>query len=277
MPMIWLLYLLVIIALIAGGLFIWRQLDHRADKVAWLTLADMQESDGTVFDLSLVADLPEPARRYFAFTITPGTPIRTAVRIEMTGELSMGKKKAPNYQPMQAAQILAPPNGLVWKLKSAQISGSDGAMPDGSWTRFWLFNLIPVVRADGPDHHRSAFGRVIAEAAFWAPASLLPSDNVSWQSIDNDTSRATVRLGPLAQAVDITVDPAGAPTQVVIQRWSNENPEKIFREQPFGGYLFEFQMFDGYRLPTRIEGGNQFGTPDYFPFYKADVRAIAGV
>lgn len=270
----WLLYPLAMFALLATGLLVWRQLDERADRVAWQALAATPENDPAVFDWSLIADLPEPVRRYFTFTILPGALIRTAVRIEMTGKLGLGTQDSPKYQLMQAEQILAPPYGLVWKLKSGLVSGSDGAMTDSSWTRFWLFNMVPVVRASGPDHQRSAFGRVVAEAAFWAPASLLPGDNVSWTLVDDNTARATVRYGQYIQAVDITVDSSGAPIKVVVQRWSNENPDKIFREQPFGGFLSEFREFDGYRLPTHVEGGNHFGTADYFPFYIVDVSAI---
>ncbi len=266
---------LAVLVLAVVALSAWRQLDHRADRIAWNTLADLAAADAQAFDPSMVADLPEPARRYFAFTIAPGTPIRTAFRIEMTGQLGNGTKDAPNYQPMRASQLLAPPFGLVWKVKAGPLGGSDGAMPDGSWTRFWLFKLLPVVRADGPDHHRSAFGRVVSEAAFWSPASLLPGEYVRWQAVGEDTARATVRFASFTQAVDITVDQSGAPTEVVIQRWSNENPERVFREQPFGGYPSDYAVFDGYRLPTRLEGGNHFGTPDYFPFFIAEVTEIS--
>lgn len=31
---------------------------------------------------------------------------------------------------------------------------------------------------------------------------------------------------------------------------------------------------DGYRLPFSVDGGNFFGTEDYFPFFRARVRAI---
>lgn len=266
--------LLAAVALIVVSLSVWRQIDAHRDRAAWNRLADLSPSHEARFELAMVADLPEPARRYFEFMITPGAPIRTAVRIEMTGELGMGTKSAPKYQSMTATQILAPPHGLVWRVNAGALGGSDGALPDASWTRFWLFGLIPVVRATGYDHQRSAFGRVVAEAAFWSPASLLPSKNVYWEAVDNNTARATVRRGAFVQAVEITVDPSGAPTEVLIQRWSNENPEKVFKEQPFGGYPSEYQEFVGYKLPTHVEGGNHFGTAEYFPFFKAVVTAI---
>jgi len=44
--------------------------------------------------------------------------------------------------------------------------------------------------------------------------------------------------------------------------------------QPFGGYLSEFREFDGYLLPTAVEGGNFIGTDDYFPFYQVTVTGI---
>jgi len=269
-----LLGLLVSLLLVLVSLVLWRQFDNRQDLVAWDRLAALAQGGDAVFEPAMVAGLPDPARRYFEYMIAPGTPIRTVVQIEMTGELGRGTKAVHSYQPMSATQILAPPHGLVWKVDAGALGGSDGALPGGSWTRFWLFGLLPVVRVMGDDHQRSAFGRVVAEAAFWAPGSLLPSEAVDWEAIDEDTARAIVRQGTFMQAVDITVASSGAPTQVIIQRWSNENADGVFREQPFGGYPSEYQEFDGYRLPTRVEGGNHFGTPEYFPFFKAVVTSF---
>jgi hypothetical protein len=272
--MTWLIYLLGILLVVVVGLAVWRALDHRADQMAWERLIAGQAVQTRTFNASMTAGLPEPARRYLNFTIAQGTPLCTAVEIDMTGEIGLGSKDAPGYRDMAARQILAPPHGLVWKVKTGPIGGSDSALPDKSWTRLWLFGLIPIVRASGPDHHRSAFGRVVAEGAFWTPASLLPGEFVRWKPIDDNSARAVVTFGHFEQAVDVTVDEAGAPTMVVIRRWSNANPEQVYREQPFGGYLSGFREFGGYRLPTRVEGGNLIGTPDYFPFFKAEVSAI---
>ena len=134
---------------------------------------------------------------------------------------------------------------------------------------------MPVVRiSDDPDHHRSAFGRVVSEAAFWAPAALLPSDHVTWEARSDDVARATVTFGEFTQWVDITVAPDGAPVKVVISRWSNANPEAEYRLQPFGGMLSEYEDFGGYRLPTRVDGGNLIDTDEYFPFFRAKVTSL---
>jgi hypothetical protein len=125
-----------------------------------------------------------------------------------------------------------------------------------------------------PDHFRSAFGRVVAEGIFWTPAAFLPGPGIAWEPVDADTARVTVTAHGLSQSVEITVAPDGRPLRVVLPRWSNVNPEKAWRLQPFGGDLADFRTFEGYRLPTTVDGGNHIGTEAYFPFFKARVTAV---
>lgn len=263
---------LVALLLLAG--FALRLLDARADRAEWRRLAATQTAAGETFDSAQVADLPEPARRYFGYVIAPGAPLRRVVEITMDGSFSLGSKAKPAYQPMHAEQILAVPQGFVWRMHTQggmPISGSDTAR----WTRFRILGLVPVARLGGnPDHALSAFGRYVAEAVFWAPASLLPGPGVRWEAVDASTARVTVTSGELEQIVDVTVAEDGCPQQVAFQRWSNANPEKRWRRQPFGGYLSDFRTSHGYCLPYRVEAGNMFGTPDYFPFFRAEVTAI---
>ena len=249
-------------------------MDRRADRAEWARLVALQPEEPERFDPQMVADLPEPARRYFAYTIRPATPLLPVAEIEMGGQFSLGTKEAPNYQPMVARQILAAPVGFVWAMRTRggmPVSGSDS----GRWTRFRIFGLIPVARLGGDaDHARSAFGRYVAESVFWTPAALLPGPGVSWETVDEDTARVTIRHEALEQAVDVTVDAEGRPVEVSFLRWTNANPEKVHRLQPFGGYLSDFREVGGYRLPFRVEAGNMFGTDAYFPFFLAEVTDI---
>lgn len=268
------LALLLAAALPVGALMLRAGLNRRADRLERARLAALQPACPDRFSPEMVATLPEPARRYFTFAILPGTPLWRVAEIEMRGRLGLGDRADPRYQPMRARQILAAPEGLVWLLRTGggmPVSGSDSAR----WTRFRLFGLVPIARAGGsPDVARSAFGRVAAEAAFWTPAALLPGPAVAWEVVDADTARVTLRHGDLEQALDITVDAEGRPRRVVLQRWSNANPDKVFRLQPFGGTLDDFREVEGFRLPFRVEGGNFFGTEAYFAFYKAEVSSI---
>lgn len=266
--------LLAVLGFALAALALLRLLDWRADQAEWAGLAALQPANPGRFHPAMVAGLPEPAQRYFNFAIAPGAPLLTVAEIDMGGQFSLGSRDKPSYQTMAAAQILAAPHGFVWRLRlngAIPVSGSDS----GHWTRFRIFGLIPVARIGADSNHtRAAYGRYVAEAVFWTPAALLPGPGVDWQGVDGDTARVTLTHGELSQAVDVRVDAEGRPHTVSFMRWSNANPDKTYRLQPFGGTLSDFRPVQGYRLPFRVEAGNMFGTDQYFVFYKARVRAI---
>ena len=251
-----------------------RLYDWRADQTEWERLAGLQPINPLKYDPKIVADLPEPARRFFNFAISPGTPLLTVAEIDMGGQFSLGTRDNPDYQTMVAQQILASPQGFVWRLNLSgmvPVSGSDS----GNWTRFRIFGLIPVARMGGDsDHARSAYGRYVAESVFWTPAAVLPKPGVAWEGVDSNSARVTVSHGVLSQTVNIRVNANGQPLEVFFLRWSNANPDKEYRVQPFGGTLSDFREVQGYRLPFKVEAGNMFGTDDYFAFYKAEVKEI---
>jgi hypothetical protein len=246
-------------------------LDGRADRREWRRLVGQQPADPAPFDPAVLQGLPEPAQRYFRFAIRPGTPLHPVVEIDMRGQFALGIKDKPGYRPMRASQILAAPEGFVWRMRTGgvmRLSGSDS----GRWTRFRLWGLIPVARAGGDaDHARSAYGRCVGEALIWAPASLLPGPGITWEPLGADSARVTLEHRGLRQSVDLQVDAEGRPCVVSFQRWSNANPEQRYRWQPFGAELSDFREVAGYRLPHRASAGNHFGTPDYFPFFVVEV------
>ena len=65
----------------------------------------------------------------------------------------------------------------------------------------------------------------------------------------------------------------GRPLEVSMLRWSDANPEKTFRWQPFGGALEEVASFGGYTIPSRVSVGNHFGTEDEFRFFRVRITA----
>ncbi|MCE8508754.1 hypothetical protein KBY28_09880 [Ruegeria pomeroyi] len=258
-----------------AALMLWRWRDLRADLTEARRLARFQPVEPDRFDPRMVADLPDPARRFFLWAITPGTKLFTVAALEMQGKFGMGDKEHPGYMPMTARQTLASPQGFVWSMRAGQglrrMSGSDSA----GGTRFWLAGLVPVARFGGTqDHRRSAFGRYAAEAVMWTPAAVLPRPGITWQGIDAETARVIIAHDGMEQAIEMTVDAEGAPQKIVFERWSNANPERQWRLQPFGAFLSAPQSFAGIRIPTHVEAGNHFGTDAYFPFFIVDVTGL---
>ncbi len=261
-------------ALVLAALALLRWHDARADRQEWQRLAALQPSSPARFHHAMVAGLPEPARRFFQFSIEEGARLWTVAEIDMGGQFSLGSKEQPRYQPMQARQILAAPHGFVWQLHlpgALPIAGSDA----GHWTRFRLLGLVPVARQGGDaDHTRSAFGRYVAEALLWTPAALLPGPGLTWEALSEHRARVTVRHQGLEQSVDLSVDAQGQPMEVQFMRWSNANAEHVYREQPFGAVPTQFQWVQGFHVPMRVEAGNLYGTEAYFPFFQAEITAL---
>jgi hypothetical protein len=153
----------------------------------------------------------------------------------------------------------------------SRVSGSDACIDDRAWTRFWLLDTVPVARTRvSSDLVRSARARAVAEA-LWVPASLLPANGVAWEPVDNSRARAVFRHEGESFALELTVAGDGRPLSVAMQRWTNANPQQVFRHQPFGATVEKTGTFGGYTIPTRIDAGNGFGTDEYFPFFRAEV------
>lgn len=260
-----------------------RLADWRADQKLRAVLLAASAPVVPPFVPEMLSDLPEPAQRFYRFVLQPGTALRTTALIRMGGKLGLGAKERPKFQQMKATQILAPPHGFLWQMRLAGppwVTLSDAYGPEKSWSKLWLLGLLPLGRVSGNlDHRRSAFGRMVGEAVFWVPAAFLPAakagwDSLVWKALDHNTAEVTVCHQGLCQSVALSVDDNGCPLRVVFPRWSNENPDHIYRAQPFGGDLSDIALSGGVRVPMQVTGGNHFGTAQYHPFYRAKLDSI---
>jgi hypothetical protein len=250
--------------------------DQLQRRAVWAALEAAREADPPRYDPAMVAGLPEVAQRYFARTIEPGTLLHRVVRLQMEGRFIMNGKPLP----MTARKILAPPaKGFVWQAEVGagwmRFAGSDGHHREGgrteSWTKFRLRGLIPLARIGGTeDHARAAATRVMMES-IWAPATLLPQFGAEWTQTGPD--RAEIRFvdAPGLAPLQITLDAEGDPVEAVSLRWTDANPKKTYRLQPFGGRILQTGVHQGLRIPVQVEMGNMFSTPEYAPFFLATI------
>jgi hypothetical protein len=232
------------------------------------------------FDPSEVAALPEVARRYFAHAIAPGAPLFSVALIEMEGGFLLGDREKHQRYAMKAREVIRQPDEFVWlpRLSSGAVtvSGSDGLADGKGWTRFWIGGTVPVAQvATSPDMVRSAGFRGAAEAALWLPSTLLPRNGANWEAASPDQARVTIMGGGYPVTLLLALDSRGAVREVVGKRWSNANPEKRFRFQPFGGTVGAERRFAGFTVPTEVAMGNHYGTDEYLPFFEARITGIS--
>ncbi len=208
-----------------------------------------------VFDASMVADLPEPARRWLTHAIAPGTPLWQTVELSMRGQIRIGA-----WRPFTARQVLAPPRGFVWaataRVLGVPVVGFD-RLSSGSGQMHWrLGGLIPVVAATGPDVTRSAAGRLAGEMAL-VPTTFRAAD---WTPGGNDDRVVvTWRIDEEDESAELQIGPDGRLLGVVMQRWGNPNGAP-FGRYPFGVAIEAEQTFTGVTIGSALRAGWWWGT-----------------
>lgn len=257
----------------AALLAVLRERDLDETRRVWARLEQRDGSGDDRFRAWMVGDLPDPARRYFLHAIRPGAKLARSVLLEMAGEIRL-QPDGP-WMPMQAREVIAPPNGFVWEATAGRgmtrFSGADYYAEGRGRTSFRLWDLVPVVQAGGPDVARSARGRLAGES-IWNPAALLPQRGVTWEPIDERTARATLVIDGEPIPITLTVEPDGRLHSVTVERWGDRTDDGQFAPIPFGVEILEECVFDGYTVPCRVEGGWWFGTERYFDFFHPVIR-----
>lgn len=221
-----------------------------------------------VFDVAMVADLPEPARRWLTHAIAPGTPLWQSAELTLHGEIRLG-----SWRPFTATQVVSPPRRYIWaataRVLGLPVVGYDLLEHEVGRMRWRLLDLLPVMTADGADVSRSAAGRLVGEIAL-APTTF---GTATWTMGDHpDRTTGAVRLGGELEAVELDVRPNGALHHVVVQRWGNPGGQP-FGRYPFGVTVEQEQTFEGVTMPSAFRAAWWFGTErqDEGEFFRARV------
>jgi hypothetical protein len=209
------------------------------------------------FEVASVAGLPEPVQRWLRHAIAEGTPLVRSVRLEMHGEIRIGR-----WAPFTAVQRLSVADGFVWAATARPfglpVVGFDRWTRGTGAMRWRLFGALPLISAIGEDVTRSAAGRHAGELLVHLPTAAL-SREVDWHALDSDRAVAVVRVGGDSYGVTIRVGADGALTELVMQRWGPLG-RGSFGWQTFGATLDGELRVGGLTVPRRVTAGWHYGT-----------------
>jgi hypothetical protein len=207
------------------------------------------------FDPQDFARLPASVQRYLGHAIAPGTPLASAVRLRMHGQIRLGK-----WRHFKAEQVIVASGAMIWRarvrLPGLSIRGFDRYV-DGKGVMQWrLFGIIPFIGVTGRDVTRSAAGRLAAESV-WLP-SMLCEPRVTWTANEGGVAHANFTVGREAVDVALALD-HGCLQFVALSRWGNPDGG-AFRPVDFGAMVEQEATFGGYTIPARVRAGWYFGT-----------------
>jgi hypothetical protein len=248
-------------------LLVFQGSNRRTVNQIWQSLASIRSNK--VFTPEMVAAQPEPVQRYFLHAIALGTPIATAVQLQMRGSFRLGQDKP--WMAMRATEIISP-KGFVWQATMGQgllqLRGADYSVDGMGRVQFSLAGLLPVVDAQGPDITRASIGRLAGELT-WLPAALLPQQGVSWRAIDDHTIEATQTIAGETVPLTLEIDSDGRLLRLSFPRWGDQTEDQHFAYIPFGSEVQREQTIGGYTIPAQVSAGWGFGTDRYVESFRA--------
>lgn len=178
----------------------------------------------------------ESARRYLQHAIKPNSPLASAVRLRLHGDIKLGR-----WLPFTAEQVIGQRDAMLWNA-TVRIGGIpvfrgfDRLLNGAGEMRWKILGIVPFIHAHGDDITRSAAGRVAAELV-WLP-SMLCADDVSWKAPQDFQPEATVTVNGERPTLRLAVDAYGRLKNLTMRRWGNPGG-KEFRYEDFGGVAEE--------------------------------------
>jgi hypothetical protein len=208
------------------------------------------------FDPGRLNGLPQGARLYLQHAIKPGTPLASAVRLRMHGEIKLNA-----WYPFSAEQVIAWERGFIWqatvRMRGIPVRGSDRFIDGEGHMRWKLLGLLPLMSASGPDISRSAAGRINLES-IWLP-STLAVNNTSWEDPEESHLQAQFTAHGEEAKIDCRIECDGRLRSINMPRWGNPGGLE-FDYYNCGGLVEEEKTFGGYTIPSGMRVGWHFGT-----------------
>jgi Family of unknown function (DUF6544) len=195
----------------------------------------------------MLADLPEPVRRYLRYAGVAGRPFPGTIRLRQEGTMRLGQR----WLPLDAEEHYSvQPPGFVWagtaRLGPLPVARARDMYAGGEGRMLVkVASLWPVVDASGEQMNQGEMMRYLSEM-IWFPAAFL-GDNISFEAVDDSSARVTLTDHGRAVTATMFLDQQGRLTDFVAQRYRTPDASAPDTwSTPVTGY----GEFEGLRLPA---------------------------
>lgn len=186
--------------------------------------------------------LPEPVQRYFKYALSEGQQYVTRVKLKHRGWFRTKPKQKWNRIRGEEYFACYPP-GFLWMGKLSWASAVDQYIHGRGNLRVKLLSLLPVVNAKGAATDQGEFLRWLAEAV-WFPTALLPSENLSWVPIDEESARIQYQDEHIQAEGIFYFNDQGQITHFKTKRYMDDN-----RLEEWTTYCEDYRLTKGMRIP----------------------------
>ena len=229
------------------------------------------------FDSRELEGLPKPVQRYFRAALQDGQPIVAAVSVEHTGTFNRSEA-AEQWKPFTSTQrVITRRPGFDWDARVAMIPGvpvhvHDAYVAGEGTLHAAVFGLVSVVRqVNTPELARGELMRFLAEAA-WYPTSLLPSQGIHWDAVDNHSARATLSDGDITLTLLFRFVEDGLIDNVRAEARGRMVGTTAV-PTPWQGRFWNYAIRDGMRVP--LDGAVAWVLPEAVrPYWRGQITTV---
>lgn len=173
------------------------------------------------FNKTQLDSLPEPVQRYFKHVLKDGQAYISYARIKHDGQFKADLKKGwMNISGEQYATTENP--GFIWKGTTAMFVARDMYISNQGRLIVSLFSVYNIVDAKGKvKYDIGELLRWLGESILY-PTNFLPSDRLTWHSIDYNKAKLAFQYNGLSLFFIITVNEIGEITEMETKRYMGE-------------------------------------------------------
>ena len=230
------------------------------DKLRVKLTNGQQSIQPKTYDSKEIVDLPEPVQRFFETVLQDGQAIITKVELSQTGQFHMNETE-DKWHKFTATQLVVTKRlGFDWDAKIQMfpfinVFVHDTYLLGEGHLQASILGLFTVAKMHNtPELNQGELLRFFAEAV-WYPTSLLPSQRVIWEAINQHSSRATLTDGKITASVVFQFDTGGLITSMRAEArcYRVVGDKSMF--MPWVGNFREYAVRDGIQIPLEGEVG----------------------
>ena len=230
------------------------------DKLRVKLTNGQQSIQPKTYDSKEIVDLPEPVQRFFETVLQDGQAIITKVELSQTGQFHMNETE-DKWHKFTATQLVVTKRlGFDWDAKIQMfpfinVFVHDTYLLGEGHLQASILGLFTVAKMHNtPELNQGELLRFFAEAV-WYPTSLLPSQGVIWEAINQHSSRATLTDGKITASVVFQFNTGGLITSMRAEArcYRVVGDKSMF--MPWVGNFREYTVRDGIQIPLEGEVG----------------------
>jgi hypothetical protein len=234
-----------------------------------------RQSDGAqrVVTPDMLAELPEPVRRYLNLTGVVGYPWIDTVRLRQVGTFRLGLDRP--WMPFTAEETYTTdPPSLTWqarfKLAGLPLLNARDRYESGHGHMFGkLAGLFTVFDARGEELDQATMIRYLNEI-MWFPTAFL-GDNMQWEEGDEQSARVTFTDGGKSVSAKMFFDTDGRLTNFRAMRYREIDGD--FSLDPWSTPMTGYGEFAGLKLPSKGQAVWHLPTGD-LPYADLEITEV---